>query len=199
MRDIAYMLLLFFICSGSSFSQVGIGTTNPSAELEIETSNTGIPALEMNPQTAPVGSANGQLAVIGDKLYMYNVSRSKWLSIESSTLPYARGGNNRTNQVLRFTGVVSNQNSGALMPLNGTIVMATGNISGGDSTKPFTIEVRNGTSIVSSTSVNLSGSAYSNANLNIDFSAGDYIIMRIGSSGSSVNNPNFVLWTKWRP
>jgi len=50
------------------YSQVGIGTLNPSAELEIGTTNTGIPALEINPQTAPVGNAMGQLAIIGDIL-----------------------------------------------------------------------------------------------------------------------------------
>ena len=67
-------------------SQVVVGTTDPTSELEIETTDTGIPALEINPQTAPVGSANGQIAVIGDKLYMYDLTRTKWLSIETTAL-----------------------------------------------------------------------------------------------------------------
>ena len=58
-----YFFLLFFACFSVS-AQVGVGTTDPTAELEIETSNSGIPALELNPQSSPTGTATGQLAVL---------------------------------------------------------------------------------------------------------------------------------------
>lgn len=204
MRDLILLFSIVFFIVNATYSQVGIGTTDPTAELEIETTSSGIPALEINPQTTPTGTANGQITVINNKLYMFDTSRGvlsalgKWLSVETTTLPYARGGNNRNNQVLRFGGVVSNQNSGALMPFDGTIVVGSARISGGDATKQFSIEVRNGATVVSTTNFNLTASEYTDTTLNIDFSAGDYIIARISNVGTTVNNPNLILWVKWR-
>ena len=77
--------MLFLSCG--LFAQVGIGTITPNAELEIK-SNSTLPALELNPQTAPVGTATGQIAVIGDKLYMFDVTRAKWLSVEATMLNF---------------------------------------------------------------------------------------------------------------
>ena len=44
--------MTLFLCLSTNIMlcQVGVGTTNPTSELEIETTNTGIPALEINPQ-----------------------------------------------------------------------------------------------------------------------------------------------------
>ena len=117
MRQLYFIGLFAFV--QISFSQVGVGTTNPTSELEIETTNTGIPALEINPQTAPVGSADGQLAVIGDKLYMYDLTRTKWLSVETTALQYGWAGS-ADNQLLWFGGDI--ENTGPLMLLDGTIV-----------------------------------------------------------------------------
>ena len=70
------------------FAQVGIGTTNPTAQLEINTSGTSLPALEISPQSSPIGTATGQLAVIDDKLFLYDQTRGKWLSVESCLLNF---------------------------------------------------------------------------------------------------------------
>jgi len=78
--------------------------TNPTAELEIETTNTGIPELELNAQSSPIATATGQIVLIGDKLYMYDVTRTKWLSIETAPLQYARNNNVDNNQRLHFGG-----------------------------------------------------------------------------------------------
>lgn len=59
MKKSFIFLGVIFIYAQAMFSQVGVGTTTPTAELEVETSNTGIPALELNPQTAPTGTTNG--------------------------------------------------------------------------------------------------------------------------------------------
>ena len=191
--------MTLFLCLSTNIMlcQVGVGTTNPTSELEIETTNTGIPALEINPQTAPVGSADGQLSVIGDKLYMYDLTRAKWLSIENTTLLYGRTGS-RTNEVLRLMGNFGNQNSGAFIPMDATIVHISARARAGNSTKQFSLEIRNGAGFVSSTTYNLAASEYINTALNIDINAGEYLIARIGSAGGNVTDLILTVWLKWR-
>ena len=122
-------------------AQVGIGTITPSSQLEIsnDISNPNLPLLELNPQSAPVGSATGQLAVIGDILYMYDGTRGKWLSLETVSLQYAKNGG-ADNDGLRFGGDVRDNSSGAKMPFDGTIVYATIETSGGVADKLFDIK-----------------------------------------------------------
>ncbi len=115
-----YVFATGFMCACLQlFGQVGIGTLTPTAQLEIsnDIANPNLPLLELNPQSAPTGSATGQLSVIGDKLFMYDATRVKWLSVESTALHFARGGSNRNDAPLRFSGVIGNQNSGAYMPI----------------------------------------------------------------------------------
>lgn len=194
-----YFLVLLTFSVQIGFSQVGIGTVTPSAELEINATPTGIPALQLNPQTTPTGTAMGQLAVVGDKLYMYDDTRGKWLSVESTALHFARGGANRNDSPLRFSGVISNQNSGSYMPLDGTIVYISAMINAGDDSKEFLIERRDSSGFVATAATfNLSGEVYSNASANIDFNAGEYLITRISGTGGTVNNPNIIIWVKWR-
>lgn len=192
------IVLVCFFFTNPLFSQVGVGTTSPSAHLEVDVaSDVTLPALEINPQTAPTGTADGQIAVIGDKLYMYDLTRTKWLSVENTTLLYGRTGS-RTNEVLRFMGNFGNQNSGALIPLNATIVHISARARGGDATKQFSLEIRNGTTTISSTSYNLVSREYTNTALNIDVNAGDYLMARIGSAGSNVTDLTLIVWLKWR-
>ncbi|WP_353777235.1 hypothetical protein [Winogradskyella sp. 3972H.M.0a.05] len=201
MKDLLaiYFFLLFFTCYSVS-AQVGVGTTDPTAELEIETTDTGIPALELNPQSSPTGNTTGQIAVIGDKLFMYDATRSKWLSVEVTPLQLGRsGGADDTN--LRTVGNQNNNRSGYLMPFDGTItyVSVKSNSNNGAQSKEFSIQVRNGNTTNSATTVTTSASEYTNSSLNIDFSAGDFINGRIIDDGNGdVNNVSMIVWVKWR-
>lgn len=183
-----------------SFSQIGVGTTSPTSELEIETTNTGIPALEINPQTAPVGSADGQLAVIGDKLYMYDLTRTKWLSVETTALQYGWAGS-ADNQLLWFGGDI--ENTGPLMPLDGTIVYVTVNSSGGNATKRMDLRI-NGSNVGNNADptldgrFNLVGGSFNYSSYNINFNAGDYITINAANNGSAVDDPAAIIWVKWR-
>ena len=203
-RSLHFIFIIFFI--QFSYSQVGVGTTSPTSELEIETTNTGIPALEINPQTAPVGSADGQLAVIGDKLYMFDTSRAdfgtdgKWLSIQTSALQFGRNGN-VDNTVLKKAGNSTSGNASYLMPFDGTIVYGTvkTNSNSGAQSKQFQIRVRNGTTNVLTNNITTTSSEFTNTSLNINFSAGNYIDVRVQNDGNgNVNNPVAVIWIKWR-
>lgn len=203
-RYVMKKIYLLFTCaaifSQVIFSQVGVGTVMPTAELEVETTNTGLPALELNPQTSPTGSTNGQIAVIGDKLFMYDVARGKWLSMESSALAFGRNGN-IDNTVLKSAGNNANGNSSYLMPFDGTIVYVTvkSNMSNGAQNKQFQVRVRKGTTNVTTTNVTTSASEFSSTTFDVDFSAGDYIDIRINNDGNgNVNNPTAMIWVKWR-
>ena len=194
-------LLIVAIIPGTIWSQVGIGTTNPTSELEIATSTNGIPALELNPQTTPVGTATGQLAVIGNILYMYDATRVKWLSVAETALQFSRDGNVNT-QTLRFGGDMINGGLGPLMPREGTIVAITATTFSNPN-KNFELRVRryDSTSGIISTTQNdifaLTNFEYVNVNMNIDFGPNDFITIR-GSAGGNAQDLTVVVWIKWR-
>ena len=201
MKKIAYSIVL--LCSYYSFSQVGIGTTTPTAELEIETTNTGIPALELNPQSAPAGSVTGQLAVIGDQLFMYDATRAKWLSTGAVAIQFGTNGSS-DGQNISYGGTMRSSDSGPLMPFNGTIVGITANSSGGNGSKSFVLRVfdytsGSGTATIISYNFHLSQYEFNNSTLNLDFSTNDFISLRTSTSGGATINPAVVVWVKWRP
>jgi hypothetical protein len=188
-----------FIYAINLHAQVGIGTITPTAEFEVSTTNTGIPALELNPQSTPVGTATGQLAVIGDQLYMYDVTRAKWLSTETTTLTFTSTGPT-TNILLKY-GEVANVNSGAYMPHAGTIVYigaTTSDLSGSSSTKAFDVTVKNGATTISTTTFNLVNWKFLKTDYNVNFNAGNYINVRTPSAGGNVTDPTVTVWVKWR-
>jgi hypothetical protein len=53
---------------------------------------------------------------------MYDATRTKWLSIETAPLQYARNNNVDNNQRLHFGGNMQSNNSGVMMLFNGIIV-----------------------------------------------------------------------------
>jgi hypothetical protein len=178
-------------------AQVGVGTVNPSAQLEIVGTNTGIPALELNPQTAPTGSETGQLAVIGDELYMYDATRGKWLSMQATPLQWSRNGD-AGNETLRFGGDTRAINTGASMPFDGTIVYITANAAGGNASKGFEVRIKSGVTIKSTTAFNLTSSVFRKTDYNVNFVAGDYINVFANNTGADVTDPAVIVWVKWR-
>ena len=192
-------LLLFLVSFATqlAMSQVGVGTTNPSSELEISTDNAGIPALELNPQTSPTGTADGQISVIGDKLYMYDATRIKWLSVESSTLQFGRNGN-VDNDNLHFGGNMVSGTAGALMPFDGTIVAITSMAASGDDTD-VNIRARDvtNTNTIDQT-FSLSSLRYINTTTNFNFNAGDYITVRGRDNSTTAVDLTVIIWVKWR-
>ncbi|RDK88407.1 hypothetical protein [Marinirhabdus gelatinilytica] len=186
-----------FLCGFLTFAQVGIGTTNPSAELEVNSTASGLPTLQLNPQTTPVGSAAGQISVIGDRLYLFDATRSKWLTVESSTVTFGLEGD-LNNKNLEYAGDI--QNNGPNMPYNGTVVYAAINSSGGSLTKGITLEVYNSLrNLIQTHNYNLVDGRLLLTDLNIDFSAGDYFLVKVDDDTTgSVKDVSMVIWSKWR-
>ena len=202
------ILLLCFFTTGA-FAQVGIGTVLPTAQLEIANDPLlpNVALLELNPQTSPTGTATGQLAVIGDQLYMYDATRAKWLSVETTALQYGYA-QSCDNQELFFGGDIGLELStegltGAKMPFDGTMVYMTIQSSGGFATKSFEIVV-NGTPVPNSGDdtidgrINLTANTFTRTTYNIDFDAGDYIAIKARNPGAAVEDPAAIIWVKWR-
>ena len=196
------IVLVLFICK-NNYAQAGIGTFNPSAALEILGSDTGIPVLELNPQSTPVGSATGQVAVIGNILYMFDAVRNKWLSIESTALQF--GKNNRqspTDEFLFFGGNMRNgTKSGAFMPFDGTVVFVSARRGDSDTAEEtYLVSINGSTDITNPTNEiyftsgtqSLNGTEY-----NIDFNAGDFLNIYTSLTRISYD-PAVIVWVKWR-
>jgi hypothetical protein len=200
-KNLSFILLL--CCSYYSFSQVGIGTTLPSAQLDIYLDPAAtIPALEIPQQTAPNGTFTGQIALIGDKLFMYDATRTKWLSLESTALQYAKNGD-ADDEMLRFGGNVRDDDSGPKMPFDGTIVYVTAQSSGGETNKQFDLKINssdigNNANPTLDGRFNLSGGSFSYSEYNIDFNANDYITVEVRDNGDDIEDPVVVIWIKWR-
>lgn len=200
MNNRLFFLLVFCFVQSWSYAQVGVNTTNPSATVHIETLPTNVPNLQLQPQAVPVGTATGQLAVIGDELYMYDAVRTKWLSVGFSSLDFGRNANS-DNQPLRFGGNAEDDDTGAMMPFDGTIIAIGAKASDGVANKGFEVRVRNGNGAAANQAtlnLNLAGGEYQSNNNNLDFDAGDYLSVYVVNAGGNIENLAVTLWIKKR-
>ncbi|WP_299683083.1 hypothetical protein [uncultured Dokdonia sp.] len=198
MKGAHFKLLILLLIPFFSNAQVGIGTISPNGMLTVDASSGTTAALELVAQPTPTTSlANGQLAVIGNMLYMYDGSRSKWLSIESTAIQYARDGSSDDNQLL-YGGDLTSGVSGSLMPLDGTIVAIAAMGSAGDDTD-INIRARDATNTNSiNETITLSSLRYIDNAVNLDFNAGDFITARARDASTTTTNLSLVIWVKWR-
>lgn len=200
------LLFSFLLYSLNATSQIGIGETSPTAALEIKTTFTGLSALRLNPQAAPVGTDTGQIAVIGDQLFMYDAAqdRQKWLSVEQTTLEYGRLGNSSDSEEVEFGGDV--QGSGPKMPFKGTIVGVALQATQDDRVSDITLQI-NGNPVPNDISnpnkdgvFNLDPSTrgYTNMAYSINFEAGDFFTFIVDGTTDIIENLTIVLYVKWR-
>ncbi len=187
------LFLPFFLSA-----QVGVGTLVPNGKLTIDASSDTTAALELVPQATPTTNlADGQLAVIGDKLYMYDATRTKWLSVESTALQFGRNGDVDDDQI-HYGGNLRNGNAGALMPFNGTIVAITAMGASGDDTD-FNVRSRDAANTTNlNETFTLSSLRYTDTAADFDFDAGEYINLRARDATTTTTNVSIILWVKWR-
>lgn len=200
MMKLHAFLVFLLLTTSALLAQIGVGDKNyGTAEVAITGQPTGVPAMRLTPQTAPDGTATGQLSVIGDKLYHYDATRAKWLSVEYTLFNFGLAGP-VNNQDLEYVGDI--ELSGPRMPFDGTIVYVTMNASSGAVNKPIQIHI-NGVPVPDSANPNIDGLleldnyTYTNTSYNLDFNAGDYIQVDV-PSGGAVWDPSVLLKVKWR-
>ena len=173
---------------------VGIGTDTPDdAKLEVKNSS-GVP-FKIEPNiTTPTGNSTGQMFVATDGiLYIYDGTRSKWLSVSRFMVGWGRNSNNTSYEYLRqFNGALSS-NNGWRMMRNGTITGISAQ-SRVNQTWIFQIRKNGGGLITSLTMTNQRGNH--NKSINIDVSAGDYI--KAYCNGNSIDYPQGLIEIAWR-
>lgn len=199
MKPSLFILLSFFVFSTYA-QKVGINTSQPQAKLDINNQENGLPSLYLMPQTAPVGSSDGEFAVIGDRLYLYSASKGKWLSAETSLYSFAEDGVAATR--LEYTGDV--ELTGPKIPINGTIVEINIRAEVASPLKRIQLVI-NGTPVPNNdTNPNIDGTLALDANgefftntYNLDINSGDILTVTQGGAGTLVNV--FVdIVIKWR-
>lgn len=121
-RLLLLFMLLFF--EQISFSQVGIGTTAPDAQLDIRSSNQSaptahdgilIPKIDAFPAVNPTSSQDGMMVYLTTTsglnlpgFYYWSQTASNWISI-GGTQQWSLNGNSATNPVSNFLGTKDNQ------------------------------------------------------------------------------------------
>jgi len=143
--------------------------------------------------TPSIGVAAGQIVNIDGVLYAYDSTKSKWLSINQTSISFqARKGD--ANYL--STGFHSDLNSGYSVLKNGTIVGISAVGGAGDQSKGFAIR-KNGV-LTNLTTFSLTSGAYNNDALNIDFSAGDVLQVYCSATGAPINDPRVNVTIAWR-
>ncbi|WP_313804339.1 hypothetical protein [Flavobacterium sp.] len=191
-EKLLFLTLLFFFGVSICFSQVGIGTTNPLAKLDIDATSDAIPAFAIRPVvSAPTGTSDGQIAMIDNSLYFYDNTRTKWLSSETVALNYSNSGDT-DDEYLNSNSV----NSGIRIPYNATLIAITARASGGDTSRQF--RVRKNGSTTNLLSFTVTTFNYSSTTQNLNFDAGDFINIYVDNESGDITNPTVTLWLKWR-
>jgi len=195
--------IVLCLLNTSGFAQVGIGLVDPSAALEIKTEDTGIAAMRLNPQSNPIGTQTGQLAVIDGILFMFDAIRDKWLSVENTLLSFGRLGDGSDPAEVEFAG--GDIQAGPKMPFDGTIVGISISATDDNSRDVFLflndIAVpNNDTNIHIDGILNLDQTtlSYDDNQYNIDFQAGDIIRFQIDSAVNDIENLIIDIQVKWR-
>jgi hypothetical protein len=141
------------------------------------------------------GLLDGQLAIKDGLLYIYDSTRTKWLSVHREILVFGRRRSVR-NQYLNFAvGNLSSNNSGYRIPRNATIVAMTGQL---DANGTCDMRVRRNdvaTNIATLTITSANGAI--DVSTNIDVNANDFLQSYLSAS-SSVQDPVFMVELAWR-
>jgi len=203
MKTTILRFIALFLFGISAHAQMGIGTTNPSAALEVSTVDNGIASMRLNPQNNPAGTQTGQLTIIDGILYMFDAVRGKWLSLESTSLGFGRLGLGSDPAEVEYAG--GDTRSSPIMPFDGTIVGISMSATSDNSREIFlflneTVVPNNNTNNNIDGVFNLDQSTlrHVNNNFNLDFEAGDVIRFEMESDVNDVENLIVDIRVKWR-
>jgi len=163
------------------------GTTNPS--FQIGKSQTNISFAQLT----------GADLILSEPMLMFvdTTRLNKQLSVETTAYAYGR---NSVNTNARLRPAQGNNNfSGYIMPYNGTVIksslMTVDNLG---QLRSFSVLVNTveTAGVLSTTGLGLQ--KVTNTAVNIDFLAGDELIMRGRGPGGLIKATTALLWVKWR-
>lgn len=147
--------------------------------------------LDPKPSAPTTNLADGGIAVVGDILYAYDATRTKWLSVDRATFVSGRRGAS-TNIYLRVPDTVASSVTGYRMLRDGTItgIWAQTESDGND----WTFEVHRNGSAIATLSVTTDGNQATN--INVDVSQGDEL--QFYCNGTAIPSPVGGIEVAWR-
>jgi len=137
----------------------------------------GYAPLQIDPITyiPTIGLADGQICLNGGIVYVYDNSRSSWVSMQRQIITF---GSKRADGVYMSLGDFSSNLSGWPALRNGIITGVTCQASGGYPSKGMSLIVNSTTEL----NFSLSNLLYINPSLSIPFNEGDVIKILVGSA-----------------
>ena len=168
------------LSSGSTLDQAydfggsgaGRTITADSNAVKLDSSGQTNAPLELVPQASAPSTdlQDGQISVIDDELYVYDSTRSKWLSVARHTLVFGRRGATKNKWLSFYGGNLASNNTGIRVPWDCTITAMSAQLDA-SSTATFTVRESTLTRTVNQVVTAALGSHATNINQN--FNAGD--------------------------
>jgi hypothetical protein len=157
-------------------------------------STTQAPLQFSNLSQAPTQNlAAGQMVIVDNELYIFDISRNKWLT-PTKALGFGRYGS-ADGHTLMAPGGVRDNNSGFRMIKNGTITSAA--LQSTTNVNNKNVYIRVNTNTVYTLTTDSNGDAMDDT-LNVDFNAGDIISVLVSSSGQPLKNTTLTFEYAWR-
>jgi hypothetical protein len=171
--------------SGAVVINSGVSTTAP---------------LEITPKAAlPTGGlADGQIAVSGGIMFIYDGTRAKWLSVQRQFLVFGRKGKSQ-NQYLNFgAGTLASNNSGYRLARNATIVSMTAQVDDNTtSTVDVYVRKNDATANIATLTIGNGAIGASAVSTSVDILADEYLQGFIANT-ATCEDPMFVIEIAYR-
>ena len=187
---------------GSAYNQGGAGAGRiilaETGAVKIDTVSATSAPFQLVPKASlpTTGLEDGQLAIRDGILCVYDAIRSSWLSVQRQFLAFGRSGNSRNQYLNFFAGNVASNNSGFRLARNATIVSLSGQLSQiGD----CTLNVRRNDTATNIAVLEIA-TAIGNQSIstNVQVNATDHLQGFVGTVGSGVRDPLFIIEIAWR-
>lgn len=154
--------------------------------------------------TFPVTPTNGDLFyyLTNNILYYYDSSRTKWLSVETTSLLLGRAtiGQN-TSGYFGVADAVHSSTTGIIMPRNGTIIGASlDNVNNMGAARNIEIRVNNSAVVKLIITISSGTKSVNVTNGNVDFNTGNYInaIALSNATAPALSNASILIKVAWR-
>ncbi len=143
------------------------------------------------------GMIDGSLEIYDGILYMYDATRTKWLSVNRQTLVFSKAGIT-ADQYLNLAGGVIDSGSGYRIPANSTIVSMSVQSS---TTDNYSVSIRKSGSVTDLATLSVPGTdGTSTVSTNTNLTINEDIQCYLNYTGSSagVEDPVVMIQLAWR-
>jgi hypothetical protein len=172
------------------FSISGVNNFTASGIVTLTDADLLLPVETVTPVTNLVA---GRVIVVGNKQYMYDAVRGKWLSVERRMIEATKAA--KAKDVYLQLGNVASLQTGHRIPRDGTIVAMAAQT---ETSSSWTLEVRRNNVITAIATLAVTGTGAHSVATNIDVVAGDRIQIFANTAGVSIDAPVSSIEIAWR-